>query len=374
MITPAEIKLQHSFPHVLLSSLRVFEKTKYSNLQTRHSVTLNYDENFFSILIGSMDFFEKGQFHYAYKLEGFSEEWTTIKGDERIARFTNVPPGTYNFTIRLTSNTGQEQYDAASLQLNILPPFWQTWWFILLVIILTLGLVAFFWINRVKSLKLSVSNLELNQKLLRLQMNPHFIFNSLFAVQNYIYSNQKHLAGNYLSNFAHLISLILDNSRNEYISFEKELETVDLYLKLQQLRFENRFTYKINFDTILKDENFCVPPMLAQPFLENAIEHGLRHLEHPGQLTISYLLQDNFILFTVKDNGIGLNAARKIKNKDKPHHESLAISICRKRLEILNKKNSTQLTFQIKELFEQTDGSTGTQVQFTIPVKICDNK
>ncbi len=369
-MNPAKIEITQKFPNVYLSSLMVFDKTKFPNLQNIENIELKHNENFFTISVGSTSWGESKQFRYYYKLEHFNQDWIEMQNNERQARFTNVPPGEYTFHVKITDNQGNVNQNTAFASITIIPPIYRTWWFITLAVLLGISVVLFIWWNRLRSFRLSLSNIELNQKLLRLQMNPHFIFNSLFAIQNYIYSNQTHKAGNYLSDFAHLIRLILDNSRHEYIYFEKEYECIDLYLKLQKLRFEDQFTYTINFSNDLKDNHYYVPPMLAQPFLENAIEHGIKNLEKEGHISVDYKLEKNNIIFIVKDNGIGLTASGKIKEKNKPEHESLAISICKKRLEILNRKNNSKILFSIREE-KNNDGSiAGTTVQFKIPFKI----
>jgi len=372
LVNPRELTADQTYPEVFLSSLIVFDKVKIPNLSLSDKVTLKHNENFFTLSIGSNAWGEKQGFRYLYKLEGFNPEWIEIPAEERLARFTNVRPGTYDFKVMVTEENGEEVSQATYATISVLPPFWRTWWFALLAVVLTFSLIAFIWWNRIKSLRLSLSNAELNQKLLRLQMNPHFIFNSLFAIQNYIYSKQTHMAGNYLSDFAHLIRLILENSRHEYIPFEKEFECIDLYLKLQKLRFEDQFTYNIHFDQTLIDEAYLIPPMLAQPFLENAVEHGIKHLDRQGHIAVNYELQEKHVLFTVKDDGIGLTASGKLNRESHPGHESLAISICKERFEILKRKYGGSIEFSIEEIKGPDEQVKGTCVQFRIPVKKYD--
>lgn len=369
IVDPGELANIQAFPDVFLSSLIVFDKVKIPNLSLMEKVTLNHNENFFTISVGSNSWGEKQGFRYLYKLEGFNPEWIEMPAEERLARFTNVRPGAYDFRVMVTEENGKEVSQATYATITVLPPFWKTWWFILLAVVLIFSLIAVIWWNRIKSLRLSLSNVELNQKLLRLQMNPHFIFNSLFAIQNYIYSKQTHLAGNFLSDFAHLIRLILENSRHEYIPFEKEYECVDLYLKLQKLRFEDQFTYTIHYDQSLIEEEFLIPPMLAQPFLENAIEHGIKHLDRQGHIDVVYQIENKYVLFTVEDDGIGLTASGKLNRESRPGHESLAISICKERLEILKRKNNRNIGFSIDEIKNPDEQVKGTRVQFRIPVK-----
>ncbi len=367
IVEPKNIRLGKQMPEVFLSSLFVFDKVKITNLENKELVELNYKENFFTIQIGSNVWGRNNPFKLFYKLEGFNKDWIEIPSSDREARFTNVQPGEYYFKVKVEDKQGNKLSNAASCVISITPPLWVRWWFVTLIILAILSIISIFWWSRLKSMQLSLFNSELNQKLLRLQMNPHFIFNSLFAIQNFIYSNQPNLAGNYLSDFAYLIRLILDNSRKENISFEKELETIELYLKLQKLRFEDKFDYSIEIDSELQNGDYLIPPMLAQPFLENAIEHGLKNLDKKGYLNIKYQLSGGIIRFIVIDNGIGLTASRQQKEEAEQKHESLAISICTKRLEILRKKKGGKITFTLEEI-KNADGSVaGTKVAFNIP-------
>lgn len=366
---PKNVRLGKQMPDIFLSSLLVFDKIKIPNIKKNDTIVLNHKENFFTIKIGSNVWGKNNPFKLFYKLEGFNKDWLEMPLFDNKATFTNVPSGKYNFRVKAEDKQGNKYTNIVSCNISIIPPFWVRWWFISLIILSFLSFIYFIWWSHIKEMRLSLFNSELNQKLLRLQMNPHFIFNSLFAIQNYIYSNQTHLAGNYLSDFAYLIRLILDNSRNESISLKKELETIELFLKLQKLRFEDKFDYSIEIDPQLKKDDYFIPPMLAQPFIENAIEHGLKKFDKKGSLNIKYKLIGNAIRFTVIDNGIGLTASRKQKNKlEEEKHESLAISICRKRLDILCKKNGSKVIFKISEIKNKDGSIAGTKVAFNIPL------
>lgn len=367
IVNPQMINKNIRKPNIYLSSLSVFDKIKIPSFDNNTQVDLNYDENFFSIQIGSDIWGDDDINNYYYLLKGFNKEWIEISKSNKVAIFTNVPPGSYEFLIKVVDAQSDILIEKSYCQLRIIPPFYYRWWFILSLIIIIAFVITFILRGHIKRIRVSLLNVELNQKLLRLQMNPHFIFNSLFAIQNFIYSNQIHLAGNYLSDFASLIRLILDNSRHEYISIDKEMECIELYLKLQKLRFDSKFDYEIIIDPELKDGDYKIPPMLAQPFLENAIEHGLKNINHPGELKVSYKLNKNIMEFMVVDNGIGLTASRKVNENKESKHESLAISICRKRLEVLRSRGMSKISFAIEELKNEDGSIAGTKVAFNIP-------
>jgi LytS/YehU family sensor histidine kinase len=210
--------------------------------------------------------------------------------------------------------------------------------------------------------------LELEQKLLRSQMNPHFIFNALGAIQSFIQKNEKDEATSYLSKFSRLIRLILENSRLNYVSLAKELKSLQDYLQLQQLLFDNKFDYNIDVDEKIDIENINIPPMLAQPFIENALKHGLANSDKKGMLNISFKLKDNLILFDVVDNGVGLQKALELKPMVDGPHQSLATEITKERLNNMNKKiGGKKINIIVQELTGKMNEIIGTKVTFEIP-------
>lgn len=209
--------------------------------------------------------------------------------------------------------------------------------------------------------------LTLEQKLFRLQMNPHFIFNSLTAIQSFMIKNHPKEAARYLSSFAKLIRLVLVNSREEFIALDKEIQGLEYYLDLQQLRFSGKFTYNIHIDPEIETELINIPPMLAQPFIENALEHGLKDLNKKGEIDISFQLEDNLILFNVEDNGVGLQKSLNNKTNNEPQHQSLATTITKERLEIYKKTSRRDINFAISEKIDVSGEVDGTRVSFHIP-------
>lgn len=229
-------------------------------------------------------------------------------------------------------------------------------------------LIIIFLLYRQGKMKAKQKAAVLEQKLLRSQMNPHFIFNSLVAIQSYIYKNEAVLAGDFLARFAELIRFALESSRNEFLSLDKEIRMMRIYLELQKLRFENLFDYSLIVDEELEPESATIPPMFAQPFVENAIEHGLRHLESGGLIEIRYQqLDECCVRITISDNGIGRAKANKIKKKT--NHQSLAIDITRERLEILSGKFKRKYSFKIRDLKDHDRNDAGVEVVIDIPIK-----
>jgi len=195
-------------------------------------------------------------------------------------------------------------------------------------------------------------------------MNPHFIFNSLVAVQSYILKNKAEDGAKFLSKFAALMRTVLQGSRSEFVSLDKEIVTLKNYLDLQKLRFENKFDYEIYTDEEIVSENIMIPPMLAQPFIENAIEHGIANSEKKGFIHILFLKKTaNLFEFKVEDNGSGFSKDSNIKNG----HIPLAAKITEERLRLLNKNKRNKIKLEVKERKNQNNLTEGVTASFYIP-------
>jgi sensor histidine kinase YesM len=237
----------------------------------------------------------------------------------------------------------------------------------ILIAVTALLLISYF---RRKRLKSEQKAIAIEQKLLRSQMNPHFIFNSLASIQNFIYKEKREDAGEYLSRFSKLVRNILENSREEYVPLEKEIETISHYLELQKLRYSGRFEYAIVTDPGIDADNTWIPPMLAQPFIENSIEHGIKYKETPGHINIRFKLESQMIRFEVEDDGVGREKAKEIEFRQNNKHKPLATSITQERLAAINKKLRTKIRMEIIDLEDGLGMACGTRVTFGIPVII----
>jgi tetratricopeptide (TPR) repeat protein len=206
--------------------------------------------------------------------------------------------------------------------------------------------------------------LETEQKLLRSQMNPHFLFNSLMAIESFVYSNEPKTAGLYLSSFAKLMRLILENSREDYISLQQEIDTLKHYLELQKLRFDNGFDYTIHITANIDVDATLIPPMLAQPFIENSIEHGLMNIKRKGAITIQFYREKDHLLFEVSDNGPGFSTDIVSASKQ---HRSLATQITNERLKLFNKRKRRTVNLYEENIKNASDEVMGGRVKFVIP-------
>ena len=351
-------------PPVSITGFRIFDKDK-SDMINNRGIILRYNENYFSFAFTALDFSNPGRNQFAYKLENFDDDWIYTGASNREARYTNVDPGTYTFVVKASNNDGFWNKTGISIPVMIRPPFWKTSLFYVMMAfsLLTIILVWVKW--REKKIREQNRYLLMEQRLLRSQMNPHFIFNSLSSIQSFIFENNPVVAGAYLSRFAELIRSILYNSREEFITLEKEIQTLQHYLELQQLRYSNKFSYFIHIDPEIETEHMKIPPMLAQPFIENAIEHGFKEIGRKGELEIWFKQQPGFIMIIVRDNGIGINHANR--NKKEGHH-SLATIITRERISILNKGRKNRLyAIQISDNKKPGADQPGTTVEIKIP-------
>lgn len=206
---------------------------------------------------------------------------------------------------------------------------------------------------------------ELETKVLRLQMNPHFIFNSLNSIENFIMRNEKRQASDYLNKFARLIRMILDSSRTEVVPVSKDMEALQLYIDLEQLRFNNKFSYKTHIDQALLGGDYLAPSLLIQPYVENAIVHGLANSnENDLSLTVTATLENNTIKYTVLDNGIGREKSAEYNRQNKPAHESVGLKITEDRIRLFN--NNRRDTVTITDLYDEHAVADGTKVEIII--------
>ncbi|MEY4658540.1 MAG: hypothetical protein RJB36_306 [Bacteroidota bacterium] len=206
---------------------------------------------------------------------------------------------------------------------------------------------------------------ELSQTLLRAQMNPHFVFNAMSVIQSYIYENNPEKSSQFLVNFSRLMRLILENSPKEFIPIELEMEILDKYLSTQKMRFENRFSYQLNVSEDLLANKAIVPPMITQPFIENAIEHGQLHTVKDGQIEVQMNERDGKLEITIADNGIGRKKSAQTKKIQT--HRSMAIDITKERIDILNKKYKFNGSLTFNDL--DSKKGTGTKVTILLPLK-----
>ena len=223
--------------------------------------------------------------------------------------------------------------------------------------------------SRSKQTELLQHVTELEMQALRAQMNPHFIFNCLSSINRFILKSETEAASNYLTKFSRLIRTVLTNSKKSFISLEDELEMLRLYLEMEKLRFKDSFDYSITFVNSIDDGNVFLPPLLFQPFAENAIWHGLMHKEGQGKLEFELSIDGKVLTCVITDNGVGRNKAAAFKSKSAQKQKSLGLQITKERLALLNDEVTSEPFFHFDDLFDDEGKPAGTRVTLTVHYK-----
>ena len=216
------------------------------------------------------------------------------------------------------------------------------------------------------------ANHLLSLRSLRSEMNPHFIFNSLNSVNNFISRNDDRSANKYLSNFSRLMRLVMENSRHDFVPLSSEIQALELYLELEHLRFSDKFEYSFSIDPALDRDAFQIPPMLIQPYIENAIWHGLRYKETKGDLKVEFSGVGNKLKVVIEDNGIGRKRSQELKTNHQKAHKSSGIKNIEERIAIFNSVYHTDMKVAIHDLAEN-GAASGTRVEIEIPGKMEDS-
>ncbi len=296
------------------------------------------------------------------------KNYDTLKlGTNPTINFSNLSGGDYTLTfINLVNN------HRASIKFSIEVAFWEKWWFspfVFFVISCLLGLIFyFFYLVRLRSqLQLQSVRHELEMDALRAQMNPHFIFNCLNTIDSYILLNKTEEASEFLNKFSKLIRRILESSRQEFIPIEQDIDALELYIKLEQERSNPKFLYKISIDESLQANEYFIPSMLIQPFVENAILHGLRHKRDAvGELFLNFKVLDNQLVITLIDNGIGREASQKINSFKQLNKQSVGLKLTEERIEKLNEMYEGKAFLEVTDIVQDAD--RGTIVKIGLPL------
>lgn len=299
--------------------------------------------------------------------------WISINENVRQLEFPSLAAGNYELEFKI-----DEQLHPEKIYWEVQLPFWKTWWFYFLIFLVGITSIYFVyrWQYRMMNSQIKLLNekidleKDLSQSILtsiKSQMNPHFFYNALNTIQAYIFTNEKKKANDYLAKFSKLTRMILEMSERERISLQEEIQSITLYLELENMRFSKDFTYEISYDEQLIYEGIEFPPMLLQPYIENSIKHGLLHSKKEKHLKITLTQESNYLIVEIDDNGIGRAKAEELNAMKKRMHQSFSTKANQKRLDILNKGLDEKIT--VKYIDKQENGlPTGTTVVLTIPI------
>ncbi|MEN9304269.1 MAG: hypothetical protein RL264_2698 [Bacteroidota bacterium] len=331
------------------------------------------EQNSLSFSFSVLDFKSLGNHTLFYSING--KNWRST--NEKQLNLNELAPGNYTLKIKARNENGFES-KILFYEFKLLAPFYQRWWFITIVLI-GLGLlgVGLFRL-RIRQIqtknKILQTNLDLEKRLhestlaaIKSQMNPHFLFNALNTIQSFIYTNEKEAASSYLVDFSDLTRKILEMSNKNTVLLSEEISALRLYLKLEKMRFEDDFYFSIDCEEI-PHEAFQIPSMLIQPYVENAIKHGLLHKKGRKRIEIKFAIEDKVLKVSITDNGIGRAASIKINASKEKQHESFATAANEKRFALLNQLSASKIGVKFEDLENDKGQSTGTRVVLSIPI------
>lgn len=340
-----------------------FENVNYNNstITYKNKIQKYTSNNSINFKISSIDFSEKNStLEYQYKLEPIQNDWISTKSQN--LTFGELDPNKYKLVIKHDTSI-------QNFAFQITPLWYQR--LISRIIIITLSiLLLILLLLKIRNKELAKKTTKLNTQkqlaeyelhALRSQMNPHFVFNSLNAIQYYITKNDIELSEKYLVKFSQLIRKFFDFSRNKFISLEQEISLLKNYVEIEKMRFGSSFNFQFNVDKNLNLTEHKIPSMLLQPIVENAVNHGLFHNEGKGLIKIDFLKENDLLIVQISDNGVGLKKAKEIKENSIKTHISKSTSILRNRINLLNKSKAWHITYSIKEL----NNTSGTIVKLT---------
>ena len=374
-------------PTVHLKGVRLFFEdinwSDYSNSSINQGVfpnlTFKHNQDHLTFDYIAISHSKSSEVRYQFKLEGNDDKWSPMTSSTYVT-YSNLTFGNYSFFVK-ASIDNKNWTEPVRFDFTITPPFYFTSWFFLLSL---LFIISSTWLiisrrrrllERKKATQLIIDKakiLELEHQALNASMNRHFIFNALNSIQYYINRQDKLAANKYLSSFAKLIRKNLDSSLVNEVVLEEEITRIELYLKLEQMRFQDKFTYAIQVDKKIEQQLIKIPPMLLQPFIENSIIHGILPMDRKGHIAIKVQLQDRKLIIDINDNGIGIDNSLKIKQEKsqyngKQKHVSKGMKLIKGRIDLVSKLSNKQCLIDgPKQIYDKDNNVSGTTVSIII--------
>ncbi len=360
---PTNYKKKTVPPKIRIDEIQIKHKT----VPLQKSYELDHRTNSLKIYFTGISYSDN--LSYKYKLAS-SETSNWNYTNDRSVEFISIPPGEYTFHVMAINSSGITSGEPLSISFTITPAIWSTWWFYLTTLLLLGSGVYTYIYFRLKRMKFKLETekklIHIEQQALRARMNPHFIFNSMNSIQTFILSNDKRSANKYLATFSKLMRSILENSEKRLIPISNELETLKTYAEIEALRFKNKFIFSVQTTESLNLDELKIPPMLLQPYVENAIWHGIMPKESRGTISVVIDGRDNFILCSIEDNGIGREKARQLREEKNVSYESAGLKITANRLELVKILYSVDVSIDFIDLVENGI-AVGTRVEIQLP-------
>jgi ligand-binding sensor domain-containing protein len=339
-------------------------------------LNLNYKDEL-KIELNAVALSSENQFQYAYRLDTINS-WIFLPAEINQIELPVLSSGPFNLEIKLVDHLGKDSINSVLINGTVNPPFWQRWWFYLMIGITCILLALIIFKQRVKVIhkkqlkELERINLEHQLKLsqetaLRAQMNPHFIFNVLNSIKSYIYDNDKKKAASYLQRFSDLVRKILEQSSMSWVKLDEEIELLKLYIELESMLFIDEFQYSIQINDNIDTSHTALPSLILQPFIENAFKHGLRHKLGEKKLDILFAMDTTNTVLNVKitDNGIGRSQSKIINDSNYKKHQSFSTEAINK-VTVLNQNQPGIIAIDYLDLYNSNHDSIGTSVVIKI--------
>ena len=376
---------QHEPPVLLMNDFRIFyesiEKTEFANFYENgemiKELILPHNQNHIGFSFKAIHYTHAKNIRYRWRLAGVDKDWTPPSTSHE-ATYGNLQPGSFSFEVKASIDDNWD-VESKKISFSIDAPYWEKWWFKLsyyAAIFLILLLVVLIIVFRLKRKNLRIQQkfemeknlIELEQKALRLQMNPHFIFNVINSIHNLIILNDPDKARYALSKFSKLMRMVLENSREKFISIDSEIQTLENYVQLEKLTNQNDVNLIFEIDENIDSSEEILPPLMIQPFVENAIKHGLRHQKGAKKLNLKFQFNGvEGLTVSVEDNGIGRQASAEINSVQSNHHQSFAVEANRRRLQALWKAETNPIV--MNDLYDDEGRPRGTMVTLNIPIQ-----
>ena len=337
------------------------------------NLLIPYSDKHIRLEYAGISYRSVGSILYRYRLTGLDTGWQQTK--ESFLDYPTLPSGKYILQLQAINKFGNRSA-LFSLPFEVATPFWQTTWFFGLLMVSFLLLLWLFVNWRIKNVRrrerereaLTQRLAEMENTALQAQMNPHFIFNCLNSIQQYIFSQEVAAANRYLTGFARLIRSTLHNSSKAFISLADEVDYLSTYLSLEKGRFKDKMDYVINVDPLVQQEILVIPPMLIQPFVENAMRHGLRHkINGKGYIHIRLSMSGTRLQIMVEDNGIGRRQAAAYKTVEHIEYQSKGMSLTADRIRLMNIKYHDSIGVEVIDLQDNQGQPAGTRVVMQFP-------
>lgn len=338
---------------------------------------LAHTENDIEINYSLLSFGVDNSYRLFYSING--GKWQANSNMSRVLKLASLSPGAYDISFKIGSTETGSYYNQQPVHFVINKPLWGEWWFVGgCILLLTTGGIAYYkWQTGLlkKQNMLVVEKVELERNLrnsmltsIRSQMNPHFFYNALNAIQSFIFSDDKRNASTYLVKLSRLTRMILEMSEKESITLDEETEALKLYLELEKMRFSNDFDYELLIASNVDNELVRIPPMIVQPYIENAVKHGLLHKKGTKKLLIAFERVNDDLRISIDDNGIGRMKANEIRQAKKEQHRSFSTDANGKRIDLLNKERNKNIGVLFIDKMDKDERPAGTTVVISIPL------